>query len=520
MKEKITAFLRNIWGWWKSKRKRIKIGIVALVAVVIMVLSKAFGPEEGVIVETVKQDTLTRTVVASGTVVSATDLSLGFDVSDTVRDIRVAVGQKVKKGDILVSLNTSEERAALTSAKGALLAAEARYKRVLDGASNEEIALAQVNLSNAQRDLEQTKKAQDVLVENARRKLLSEGLVAESTTGTVMANTPAISGTYTGQEGEYAISISSFGGDFVNFSGIESGTTKISTTLSQPLGTKGLSLIFPVGSSSGQGGSWKIKIPNTSAALYVTNLNAYNQAKETRDSAVANAESLVATRTAELNLKKATARQADVDAALADVVTGQAGVEQAVARLEKKILRAPADGTITRVDVKVGEIISPQKEVVVLQDIGNLYLEANVGEGNISTIAVGQLVNVSYDAFPGTKYTATVSSVDPAATQEGTIINYKIKALITDIAMIKPGMTATMAIVTAEKQQVLILPARVVNKAQDGTQTIEKIVATRGNRYKTATTSITTGLKGDGDMYEILSGVSAGEKVLWRPVKK
>ena len=233
MKEKITAFLRNIWGWWKPKRKRIKIGIVVLVAVVIMVLSKAFGPEEGVIVETVKQDTLTRTVVASGTVVSATDLSLGFDVSDTVRDIRVAVGQKVKKGDILVSLNTSEERAALTSAKGALLAAEARYKRVLDGASNEEIALAQVNLSNAQRDLEQTRKAQDVLVENARRKLLSEGLVAESTTGTVMANTPTISGTYTGQEGEYAISISSFGGDFVNFSGIESGTTKISTTLSQ-----------------------------------------------------------------------------------------------------------------------------------------------------------------------------------------------------------------------------------------------------------------------------------------------
>lgn len=520
MIQKIKSFFSRLWQWWKPLRKRIKILFIVVVVVGISLILKATGPEDGVVIETVKKQTLSRTVIASGTVTSATDLSLGFEVSDTVRDIRVVVGQKVKKGDSLVRLNSSEENASLTSARGALLSAEARYQKVLDGSSNEEIALAQIQLENAKRDLENIKRTQDTLVESARRKLYSDGLIAESTTGVLLSNTPIISGTYGGEQGEYSLSISSFGGDFINFSGIEIGTARTSTTINQTLGTKGLSIIFPSGSSPGQGGSWKVRIPNTSSASYVTNLNAYNQAKETRDSAVGSAESLVAQRQAELNLKRATARQPDIDSALADVITAQAGVESASARLEKKILRAPADGTITRVDLKIGEITSPQKEVVVLQDISNLYLEANVGEGNISTISLGQTVVVSYDAFPGQPYTATISSIDPAATQEGTIINYKIKALITDTDIIKPGMTANMAIVTAELPDVLVLPARVIKKNEAGASTVEKIIGTRGKRQKTAQILVTTGLKGDGDMIEITTGLSEGDTVLWRSTEK
>ncbi len=519
MSDRIKQFFINTISWWKGLKKRFKVLTVAGLALVVMLIVNAGSPEEGTVVETVKRQTLTRTVVASGKVVSATDLSLGFEVSDVVRDIRVTVGQKVKKGEVLVSLNTGEERASVTAARGSLLAAEARYARVLDGSSNEEIALAQVNVQNAERDLELTRKTQTVLVENARRRMLSEGLVAESTTGVVTSNTPLISGTYTGAEGEYALNISSLGGDFISFSGIESGTAKISTTSPQPLGTKGLSLVFPVNSSSGQGGSWKVKIPNTSSTTYVTNLNTYNQAVETQATAVASAEAVLAQRQAELNLKRATARQPDVDAALADVITAQAGVEQAIARLEKKILRSPADGTVTRVDVKVGEITSPQKEVVVVQDVGNLYLEANIGEGSISTVALGQTVTVSYDAFPGTNYSASISSIDPSATQEGTIVNYKIKALLTDISMVKPGMTANMSIVTAEIPDTLVVPARVVSKNETGESVVAKIVETRGRREKTEEVTVTTGLRGDGDVLQITNGLVEGDRLLWRATK-
>ncbi|MBP6858044.1 MAG: efflux RND transporter periplasmic adaptor subunit [Candidatus Pacebacteria bacterium] len=519
MKSKIKNILQKIKSFWTGASTRRKFFYVAILAIVVLIIVKNGGDATGSVVETVKKQTITRTVVASGKVVSSTDLSLGFEVSDIVRNIYVKVGDKVRKGAIIASLNSGEERAAVTSAKGALLSAEARYKKVLDGSSNEEIALAQVNLDNAKKDLETIKKTQDTLVLNAKRKLFSDGLVAEPANSTYISSTPLVSGTYSGTEGFYNINVSSSGNDFVNFSGIETGTSKYSTTSTQSLGTKGLYIIFPSGSNLSQGGNWIVNIPNTSSSSYVANLNAYNQALDTRDANISSAQSLVAQREAELNLKRATARQPDVDSALADVITAGAGVESANARLEKKILRAPADGTITKVDIKAGEISTPQKEIIVLQDISNLYLEANVGEGNISTISLGQMVDVSYDAFPGQTYEASVSSIDPSATESGTIINYKIKALVEDIENVRPGMTANMSIVTAEIPDVLVVPGRVIQKDDEG-QFVNLVVPSKSRKTKTIRTEVVTGLKGDGDIIEIKTGLSEGQKILWSPTVK
>ncbi len=518
MKEKIKNALKNSWNKWKAWSLRRKIFSIVILVIILLIVLKGKA-SDGSVVEIVKKQTLTRTVVASGKVVSSTDLSLGFEVADTVRSIEVQVGDKVKKGRIIATLNSGEERAALSSARGSLLSAEARYKKVLDGSSNEEIALAQVNLDNAKKDLETTKKTQETLVKNAYRKLLSDNLIATPVNSSYLSNTPTISGTYVGTEGSYIVNISSGGGDYVNFSGVENGAAKFSTTSAQTFGTKGLSIVFPSGSLSGQMGSWEVKIPNTSGANYVANLNAYNQALDTKESAISTAEALVAQREAELNLKRATARQPDIDSALADVITAQAGVESASARLEKKILRAPADGTITKVDIKIGEVSTPQKEVIVLEDVENLYLEANIGEGNITTIALGQNVSVSYDALPNQSFTSTVSSIDPSATESGTVINYKIKTLITDIENIRPGMTANMSIVTAEIPDVLVVPARTVEKTPEG-QFVNLITKEKRGKYKTQKVSVTTGVKGDGDIIEIKSGLKEGDRVLWTPATK
>ncbi len=517
MKEKLKNTIQKFKSWWAGNSKRRKIFYIALVALAVLLIIKGGKKDTGSVIEIVKKQTITRTVVASGKVVSSTDLSLGFEVSDVVRSVNVAVGQKVKKGTVIATLNSGEERAAVTSARGSLLSADARYKKVLEGSSNEEIALAQVTLDNAKKDLENVTKVQNGLVENARRKLNSEGLSAETTSSTTV--TPTISGTYTGKEGVYKVSLYPSGdGQYISFEGLETGTAKASTTIPQPLGTRGLSILFP--SSTYQSVTWNISIPNKDSSLYTTNFNNYESAQNSRDAAISTAESVVRTAEAQLALKRATARQPDVDSALADVITAQAGVESANARLEKKILRAPADGTITKVDIKVGEISTPQKEVVVLQDVTNLYLEANIGEGNISTIALGQSVSVSYDALPGQSSIASVSSIDPSATEDGTVINYKIKALITDIDGIRPGMTANMSIVTAEIPDVLVLPGRTILTDENG-KFVPVLIDPTSKKQKTVRTAVTTGIKGDGDIVEIKSGVTEGQSVLWTPeVKK
>lgn len=486
--------------WWKSQSTKRKAVTLSLLAVLIIFLISIGSQGDAGVVEAVRKQDLRRTISASGSVVSSTDLSLGFEQSKMVSLVRVYVGQKVKRGDILATLSNGTERASVTSAKGALLAARARYNKVIEGSSTEEIKLAQIQLDNA-------KKTQTSLVASARRKLFSSDLIADpisSTTDTA----PTISGNYNGtEEGEYRISFTGQGTSDIRYNGLEKGEADVDD-LPKPLGTRGLLIAF-TGSAYSRDSSWKILIPNKSGSSYTTNYNAYIDA-------LANAEAVIAEKEAQLELKKASARQPDVDAALAEMITAQAALDNANASYEKTILRAPADGTITSINVKVGEIPQLGKIAIELKDVSNLYLEANVNESNIKSVLVGQDVTVTFDAFPGEEFYATVSSIDPAATIENNVVNYKIKALITNTENIKPGMTANMTVLTAQIKETLVIPGRVI-ETRDDKKIVNLVIDEQKN--KTEEREIVIGLTGDGDMVEILNGLSLGDKVLWNPAE-
>lgn len=475
--ERIKTMLARVRFWWSTQLLRRKIFYGAIVLVAFFVVIGKDTSDTGAVVETVKRQTLVRSVSASGTVVSSTDLALGFEQSKMISSIRVSVGDKVKKGDILATLSNGNERAALASAKGSLLAAQARYKKVLEGSSSQEIRLAQVQL------------------DNARRTMLSKDLVAkpEDSSFTVA---PTISGTYTGTEGVYRLELNKLAQNMLEYSGIERGSVRVDDANLFKLGTKGLYVQFAAGALDQipSGTVWTVMIPNIEGTSYIAN------------------KSLVDEKEAQLAVTQASAQQPDIDAALADVVTAQAGVDTATATLEKTILRAPADGTITAVDVKVGEIAQVGTSAIALQDVSNLYLEANVNESSIKSIAVGQPVSVTFDAFPGDTYSAAVSSIDPAATIKDNVVNYKIKALLSETDAIRPGMTANMVVTTAEIQNALVLPARSITITPEGTSVR---FVTDERRQKTVPRAITTGLKGDGDLVEITSGLQEGDKVLW-----
>ncbi len=474
-----TSFFVSLKAWLRRQSMRRKVLYVLIIVSVIVFAITRGGTNANTTIETVKRQNLIRTVSASGTVVSSTDLNLGFEQSKMVSSIKVVVGNKVKRGDVLAGLSNGTERAAVASAKGSLLAAQARYKKVLEGSSSQEVQLAQVQLNNA------------------RRTLLSEGLIAkpEDTKNTIA---PTISGTYTGTEGVYRIELNTLAQNTLEYSGVEKGSIRVNENVPQKLGTKGLYVQFPINSLAqvSSGTVWIITIPNIESSSYVFNKSAVDE-KE-----------------ASLAIIQATARQPDIDEALAQVITAQAGVDNANASLEKTILRAPANGTVTAVHVKIGEIPQLGKVAVAIQDVSNLYLEANINESSIKSVAVGQPVSVTFDAFTGDTYQATVSSIDPAATIENNIVNYKIKALLTDTDNIRPGMTANMTVQTAEVDNVLVLPGRVIDTTTAGTSVM---LVTDERHHKTISQMITTGLKGDGDLVEIQTGLKEGDRVEWTP---
>ncbi len=498
MLEKIKSFI--------IRKKLLVLVVVVLLVAGYFVLNENNTSNYAFITPT--KGTLTRTVRATGQVVSAVDLDLSFSKSGFVSLVKVAVGDKVKKGDVLLSLDAGGDLANVTKARAALLGAEAKLKKTIDGASNEEISLARVNLENAKQDLINTKNTQNTLVSNAYSKLLNstpEALPGGSQSTTVIA--PTISGTYNlSKESSININIYTTGnGLMFSTSGAVASEGVVSTTTPQPIGNSGLYILFS-STSNISNSNWVLNFPNKKAADYLTNENVYQSALNTKEAAISSAQSLVNQREAELNLKLAAARDADIDLAKADVLSAQGGLEQAQNTYSDNIIKAPANGTITKLDTKYGELATSNSPVITLEDIDNLYVEALINESNISEIALNQSVSVVFDALPGQQFTGTVYHIDPSSLTSDGVVNYKIKVLLNDKnPNIRSGMNAEIAITIKSKENVLSIPEASI-KNVDGKKFVD--VATGKDKSDLTQTEIVTGESGDGNMIEVVSGLT------------
>jgi len=480
------------------KKKRIWIPLAIVLAIALFFILKPNNNAKNTVTDIAKYSDLKQTILATGQVVSNTDLNLSFNTSGVVKSIKVKVGDAVKAGQIIATLDQGSAFATLTSARGALAAANARYKRILEGATSEEVSLSQITL-------DQTKLTQETLVKNAYQNLLNSTPEAVPEDGTKDYTAPTISGTYNlGKEGTIKVSsYYSYGGVSFNVSGLTEGTGEANTIIPQPLGNSGLYIKFSSGSTI-DAKDWIIEIPNKKAVDYLTNYNTY-QATLTQ------AESAIEQRTAELALKKAEARPSDIDLAKADIISAQGQVEQATARYNDTVITAPADGTITSIDIKVGELASALKEVIVLQDISNIYIEANINEANIANLNIGMLVDITYDAFGSDKiFKGNITKIDPSSTLVSGVVNYKITANVEQSENLRPGMTANMTIKVKEKNHVLTVPSRAILTDTNGAKTIRIVTNTKTKKFKEV--PVSAGLEGDGGVVEITNGLKDGDE--------
>src|SRR3989339_953769 len=290
-----------------KKKKVLVLGGVILAVVLVFVFKNGSGESFSTISPTF--GTLTKSVQATGQVVSSTDLDLSFAKSGVVSSVNVKVGDKVRKGQLLATLDLGSDRAAVTKAKASVLAAQAKLKKIIEGSSNEEIALARVNLENAKQDLKNTENTQATLVKNAYSKLINSTLeaVPQDSLGTI-ATAPTISGTYKlGTEGKISISVYSSGnGLMFSVAGLTTGSGSVNSSNPQPLGDSGLYVLFST-TTNLSGTSWVVNLPNKKATDYLANESAYLAAQNTQSAAIASAQSLVNQREAELNIKLASA---------------------------------------------------------------------------------------------------------------------------------------------------------------------------------------------------------------------
>jgi len=191
----------------------------------------------------------------------------------------------------------------------------------------------------------------------------------------------------------------------------------------------------------------------------------------------------------------------------AQVARFEAELSSRQALLAKATLVAPIAGVVTKYDTKVGEIVSAGNPVISVISDNDLEIEANVSEVNIGKVRVGNLVSITFDAFPGVEYEGSVFYIDPGETIVDGVVNYKVKITFKGDENMKSGLTANLKIKTAEKQGVLSIPQYAVIKKDDKTF-VEKIV----NKNKTEV-EVKLGFVGNDGTIEVIEGLSEGDVV-------
>ncbi len=513
-------------SFFKRIKKRYIWGGIALLLVILIVWRAVGGKNKTQYSQTytvVNQD-VARTVLTTGTVTSQSDLSLGFKNTGIVSNVNVAVGDKVRRGQILASLNESDASASISQAKAALLSAKANYNKVINGASSAQIQVdqaavdaAQVALNNANSTYALTIKQQQTLVANAQSAMFNTSLAANPASTNISTVTITISGTYTDTvPGSYVITLGVSGGGYTyNISGLETYDGVITRGIALPVGSKGLYMTVSTTGTINSSDKWTVALPNTQSSGYITAYNAYQAAIQTQNQSVSSAKGAVdaaqaalSQAQAQLNLETTAARPEDVDAAQAQVQTAEAQLQTAQSQYNNNLIIAPIDGTITSVDVKLGETASAAQSAISMLDPNSLHVESDISESSITEVHVGQNIDMTLDAFgPDQHFSGQVLSIDPASTVISGVIDYRVISSIENNPQIKPGMTVNLVIMVEQKTNVLAVPNRLIKTS--GSQSTVSVL----RNGKVQTVNVTTGLAGD-TYTEITSGLNAGDVVV------
>lgn len=243
-----------------------------------------------------------------------------------------------------------------------------------------------------------------------------------------------------------------------------------------------------------------------------------------------------------------------VDGARIELRNSRSRLEQAEAilrqsneRLAKTTVRAPIGGTITALEIKVGETAVASQvgiagsSLMTIANTATMMTEVNVDEADIAKIAVGQEVAIHTAAYPDTQLKGEVAIIPlspkqtAGAAQSGASLartyNVKVKLADTRALSLRPGMTCRAEIFTASSGKSLALPLQAVLSNNDETTDVAKKKGARdkvqvkteswvfiNNGGKAEKRVVTVGVSDDSQQ-QILTGVKAGEAVITGPYK-
>ena len=164
--------------------------------------------------------------------------------------------------------------------------------------------------------------------------------------------------------------------------------------------------------------------------------------------------------------------KSNFDQAVAQLALDEAGVQQAQADLDAAKIQlayteitSPVDGVVVSRSVDVGQTVAASFQTptlfLIAQDLTKMQVDANVSESDIGNVTTGQAVTFRVDAYPDRDFAGKVVQVRNAPINVQNVVTYDVVVAVDNPKLeLRPGMTATITIVTAAAEDALRIPMR------------------------------------------------------------
>jgi RND family efflux transporter MFP subunit len=509
---------------------------------------------------TVRAGSVTQTVSATGNAIAAEDLTLNFSGGGTLTEVDVAAGQTVTEGQVLARIDSTTAENQLKTAQANLSSAQARMQGLQHPLTAQDLIKNQASVTQAQSAVDSAQTGLD----NANANLAQDTITQQNAIDRAkqaLANTQAVSSTGSaGQQSSLDQARQSLAaavthlaaGDVVSTgdgtSAFGDSTALVATYKSDqslcaavsnpdtyvlPGGLTCAAVTTRLGAATDVQSAARALITaenavasnsaqskqtldnaqsavtdalNTQTVTLLKDQQAIVTAQRQLESAQSSYQSTLATNAA--SASPATA--SDIAQQQASIVSAQVAVATAQKSVSDATLVAPAAGTVTAVNGQVGESVASGGTTgfITLVNIDTLQVKAAFSETDAAKVQLGQTASISFDALTGQTFTGKVVAIDATSTVTSNVVTYNVTvALDSASPEVKVGMTASVDVTVAEKDNVLLLPASALSGRGD-TATVTVRTATGDEERQ-----VTVGLRGD-DSVEIASGLAAGDVVV------
>ncbi|MGO8929273.1 MAG: efflux RND transporter periplasmic adaptor subunit [Limisphaerales bacterium] len=173
---------------------------------------------------------------------------------------------------------------------------------------------------------------------------------------------------------------------------------------------------------------------------------------------------------------------ASLHQAEAQVKMKQAALELAQLNLDHCTIYAPVDGIVISRNVDVGQTVAASMNAPVLfqvaNDLSKMQIDASVSEADVGTVEEKQKVNFTVDAYPNRTFIGGVVQIRNSASNIQNVVTYDTVIGVTNADFsLRPGMTATISIITAQRTNVLKVPNAALRFKPPEPSTNETLVA-------------------------------------------